>query len=187
MDSCWLYLRVVGLPRFAQPVNVWCGRTRILLGTLACFSRLRPRILREEQDAGFAWVPLIWRLGAAFGVYCSGIPGSGVGAGVVTDAGGFLRAFVAAAFLPAALRVRVVAALRPAALRFRVPAAFVAAARRLRVVAAFRAAARSLRVAAAFFPALCRLGLIVCPPFPCGHKLNRNFCDCARPAFWRHR
>ena len=137
-------------------------------------SRLEPRKFREDGDANSAWVPLICGGSEQLSGlrYCSGIPGSGVGAGVVADAGGFLRAFVAAAFLPAALRARVCAALRPAA-------------RRLRVVAALRAAARRLRVAAAFVPALFRLGLIVSLRFRCGDKLNRNLVVCAIPAFWR--
>jgi hypothetical protein len=81
--------------------------------------------------------------------------GASVGAGVVTDVGGFLRAFVAAAFLAAALRLPVFAALRPAVLAFRVAAAFLAAGRRL-------------RVAATFFPALFCLGLIVSLHFDAG-------------------
>ena len=102
-------------------------------------------------------------------------------AGALTEAGGFLRAFVATAFLAALLRARVCAALRPAALCLRVAAAFLAADRRLRVLAAFCPAARRLRVAATFFPALFRLGVIF-PPLQCGNKLNPKLLDYASPA-----
>jgi len=66
------------------------------------------------------------------------------------------------------------------------------AARCLRVAAAFLAAARCLRVAAAFFPALFRLGLILCLRYDSGWikpevlvNARPAFGDGWRPAFWR--